>query len=153
MGNFDSHKKDVSRHAGAAGRAVEGIVPDTLVPWGKTNADCRFSIMDTAVHFPVISPVIEWAVGEGPAIRINPVIDPGNTREIRKGNIFAGPPSSRKPYPDVPEDILAIIADPWDKILRYPFLSPSPLLAAFSALLAVLIRYHSRSSVKSIDRT
>ena len=99
--------------------------------------------MDTAVHFPVISPVIERAMGEGPAIRINPVIDPGNTREIRKGEIPAGPPSSRNPYPDVPEDILAIIADPWDKILRYPFLSPSPLLAAFSALHAILGSGHT----------
>ena len=71
-------KKDISRYVGAAGRAVESIIPYALVPRGKPNADGRFGIVDPAVDFPVVSPVIERAMGECPAIKVHPVIDPGN---------------------------------------------------------------------------
>jgi hypothetical protein len=127
------------RYIGPACRAVQCIIPYPLVPGSEPYADGRFGIVDPAVDLPVIGPVIERAVSKRSAIGIDPVIDAGHPGDIGKGKIPAGlSPASRKPDPDMPEDILAIIPDPRDEILRDPFLAPSPFLAAPAALQAIL---------------
>lgn len=125
-------------------RAVEGIVPYTFVPGSEPDADRRFGVVDPGVDLIVGSPVIKRAMGECPSIRVYPVINSGHLREIDKREVSARlPPASRKTDPYMQEDVLAVIPDPWDKILRYPVLAPSPLLATLPALYTILDRCHA----------
>ena len=133
----------VLRDIGPACRAVQGIIPDPLIPGSETYADGRFGIVDPTVDLPIIGPVVERAVSKRSAIGINPVIYAGHPGEIGKGKVAASAPStSSKADSDMPEDIPAIMPDPRDEILRDPFLTPAPFLAAPAALQAILDKYH-----------
>lgn len=56
----------------------------------------------------------------------------------------------RKADEDVREDVLAATGNPWHKIFGYPLLVPSPFLAAFPALKAILCHMKDRQTVSSV---
>jgi len=50
--------------------------------------------MDTAIYFTIIGTKEERTVLYRPALRIYPVIDPGNTRQVIRREILSGAPLS-----------------------------------------------------------
>ena len=66
----------------SAGRAVQRIVPDPLVPRRETYADLRLGAMNFAVYLPVLCPEEERAVPQCPAIQTYPVVDTDNMGKI-----------------------------------------------------------------------
>jgi hypothetical protein len=108
-------------------------------PWGESHADCRLGIVDPAIDLPVLPPLEERARGARFTARVNPVIDPVNTvKVIRCKTCGSAKSPVREPDTDMREDILPVSGNPRYKVLNDPFLVPSPLLAALSALEAVL---------------
>ena len=71
-----------SRCCVPAGRAVQRIVPDPLVPRSKTGADLRLGAMNFAVNLSIISSEEERAVPQCPAIQTYPVVDTDNVGKI-----------------------------------------------------------------------
>ena len=131
-----------------AGRAVQRIVPDPLVPRRETGADPWLGTMDPAVGLPVISTEEERAVPDLPALYRDPVVNAGDVREIFNRNIqpvLFCPVNEPDAY--MLQDILSALRDPRDDVLDDPLLPPAPLLAAPSALLAVLGRGHDGHSM------
>ena len=114
-----------------------------LFPGGKSDTDRRFGIVNPAVYLPVFFPEIKRAVVQWTTVRIHPVRNVDNSREIIKGDLRDIPPSAlpaiAKPDCHVPEDIKAPGNDPGNKVFNDPFLVPPPLLAACAALPAVLV--------------
>jgi hypothetical protein len=95
--------------------------------------------MDPAPDFPVIPPLEKRAGTEPVHGRINPVINPVNTGQIRQ---FQTRCSGISPVcitdEHVDKDVLPVAGNPWHKVISNPFLVISPFLAALSALQAVL---------------
>jgi len=99
--------------------------------------------VDPAVYLAVICPEEERAVREFFPSRIDPVIYSGDPGEIGSSEVFAGRASAiPEGYRNVLKDIRTMTVDPWDEILRYPFLVPPPFLAALPALQTVLFFRH-----------
>jgi hypothetical protein len=74
-------------------------------------------------------------MGQCPAIRVGPVIDPEDTRQISFRDFPAVDPFPvREHYSDMLQDILTVREDPGEDILDHPVLAPPPLLAASAAL-------------------
>ena len=75
---------------------------------------------------------------QGPTVRVHPVRNVHNSREIIKGDLRDIPPAAlpaiAKPDRHVPENIRAPGNDPGNKVFNDPFLVPPPLLAACAAL-------------------
>jgi len=95
--------------------------------------------MDPAVCLPVICPEEERAVPDLPALYRDPVVNAGDVREIFNRHIqpvLFCPIIEPDPY--VLQDIFSALRDPRDDIFDNPLLPPPPLLAAPSALEAVL---------------
>ena len=95
--------------------------------------------MDPAVYFSVIPSFVERARVPLPPVRIDPVDDPVDPGQVIRSKAFCGfPGPAGKPDEDMAEDILPVHGNPWDKVVGNPLLVPSPFLAAFPALPAVL---------------
>jgi len=122
-----------------AGRAVQPVVVPDIGPWGKSDADRRLGIMDPAIDFPVMPPLEERARGTLFPARINPVIDPVNAGQVFLYNARSSAVSPvRKVDKDMREDVITASCNPWHEVIDDPVLVPSPFLAAFPALPAIL---------------
>jgi hypothetical protein len=96
-------------------------------------------MMDPAIYFPVTGTKEERTVLYRPALRIYPVIDPGNTGQVIRCEILSGAPlPSGTCDTNVREDIRAVVLYPGYEIFDNAFLAPPPLLAAPATLPAVL---------------
>jgi hypothetical protein len=95
--------------------------------------------VNSAIHLPVISPEEKGTVCHRPAIGIHPIINTDNIRKICEyETISVTMFPMRECEGNVLEDILTAGMYPRDEIFNNPFLAPSPLLTAFTALQAVL---------------
>jgi hypothetical protein len=99
--------------------------------------------MDPAIDLPILPPLEERARGALFTARVNPVIDPVNiVKVIRSKTCGSAESPVRESDADMRKDVLPVSGNPRYKIIDNPFLVPSPLLAALSALAALL--GHSR---------
>jgi hypothetical protein len=122
-----------------AGRAVQPIVVPDSSPWRKSDADCRLGVMNPAINPAVLSPLEERARMPLFPIGLNPVVDPVNEGQVTMGKARGcAAVSVRKADKDMGEDVLPASGNPRNQVFGDPFLVPSPLLAAFTALPAVL---------------
>lgn len=111
-------------------------------PGFKSHADRRFGIVDPAVNLVVLTSLEEGARGEFFPAGIHPVVNTGNTLKVfRYKTCSSAGTAVSKADQDVVEDILPAPMNPGYKIFSNPFLVPPPLLAALSALSAVLGRH------------
>jgi hypothetical protein len=91
--------------------------------------------MNFAVYFAIFCLPEERAVGQCPAFRIYPVIDPDNPGQIFSGNVPARAPFfTGERYGNMLQDVLPVTIHPWDNIFNNAFLAPPPFLAASAAL-------------------
>ena len=99
--------------------------------------------MNFTVYFSVICPPEEGTAGQYPAVRIYPVVNTDNIRQILYRNIPAITPFFiGERYGNMLQDVLPVFLYPRDEIVNNTLLSPSPFLAAAAALDTDLVKKH-----------
>ncbi len=95
--------------------------------------------MDPARDLPILPPLVERTRRALSAAGINPVVDPVNIGQIFLHEVRGSAVSPvRESDKDMHQNVTPPAANPWHKVFDDPFLVPSPLLAAFAALPALL---------------
>ncbi|MDD1695794.1 MAG: hypothetical protein LUQ54_02740 [Methanoregula sp.] len=133
----------ISRCGIPACGAVQGVITNSFLPWRESDADLRFGIMNFTIDFPVIGSGKKRTMRQYSAIRIYPIVNTDNISKVQKcetPSIAAFPVF--KFQRNMLQNILAVGMNPRDDIFDNSPLPPSPLLATFTTLLAVLAGHH-----------